>query len=103
MRSIRNFVIASLLVLFAQPILAQPAITLEAFGGWLWTSKAGYNSNIVVDDKGNTPFTTLPGGRKSYAISLNRGDKHGEWVRFGDSEYYLDISVTPLVNGKENK
>jgi len=53
MRSIRDIVIAGLLVLIAQPILAQPVITLEAFGGWLWTSKAGYNQNIVVDDKSN--------------------------------------------------
>lgn len=42
----------------------------------------------------------LPGGRKSYTISLNRGDRHGEWVRFADEEYYLDISVTPLNNNK---
>lgn len=42
------------------------------------------------------PFTVLPGGRHSYVINLNRGNKHGEWVRFEDKEYYLDISVTPL-------
>jgi len=41
-------------------------------------------------------FTTLPGGRHAYVISLNRGDRHGEWVRFEDSQYYLDISVTPM-------
>lgn len=45
---------------------------------------------------GEVHFTTLPGGRHGYTISLNRGDKHGEWVRFEDKEYYLDISVTPL-------
>jgi hypothetical protein len=45
---------------------------------------------------GNVHFTTLPGGCHSYTIDLNRGDKHGEWVRFEDKEYYLDISVTPL-------
>jgi DNA-binding Xre family transcriptional regulator len=55
----------------------------------------------VVQPDGNTPFTILPGGRKSYTISLNRGDKHGEWVRFEDKEYYLDISVTPC-GGKED-
>lgn len=38
----------------------------------------------------------LPGGRKSYIINLNRGDKNGEWMRFADEQYYLDISVTPL-------
>lgn len=50
----------------------------------------------VVNDKGNVHFDILPGGRKNYTISLNRGNKSGEWVRFEDSEYYLDISVTPL-------
>jgi len=47
----------------------------------------------------NPHYTILPGQRKSYVISLNRGDKHGEWVRFEDKEYYLDISVvstTPI-------
>ena len=50
----------------------------------------------------NLEYTTLPGGRHSYVIHLNRGDKHGEWVRFEDKEYYLDISVTPTgINPKE--
>lgn len=47
---------------------------------------------------GEVHYTILPGGRHSYVIELNRGDKHGEWVRYEDCEYYLDISVTP--NGK---
>jgi len=33
--------------------MAQPAITLEGFGGWLWTGSAGYNGTIKVDDLGN--------------------------------------------------
>ena len=45
-------------------------------------------------------FTVLPGGRHSYVINLNRGDKNGEWVRFEDREYYLDISVVQLPNNK---
>lgn len=50
-------------------------------------------------EKTNRPTVPqrLPGGRNSYTISLNRGNKHGEWIRFEDQEYYLDISVTPLV------
>ena len=44
------------------------------------------------------PFTILPGNRHSYVIELNRGDKHGEWVRFADEQYYLDISVVPPIN-----
>lgn len=40
-------------------------------------------------------YTILPGNRHGYTISFNRGDKRGEWVRFEDSEWYLDISVIP--------
>ena len=42
---------------------------------------------------GEIHYTILPGGRHSYVIELNRGDRHGEWVRFYDSQCYLDISV----------
>ena len=45
--------VLSLFFFLVQPVIAQPAITLEAFGGWLWTGSAGYNSSIKVDDKGN--------------------------------------------------
>ena len=50
----------------------------------------------VVRPSGNVQFTVLPGNRHSYIIDLNRGDKKGEWVRFEDEQYYLDISVTQL-------
>jgi len=50
---IKNITVVSILFLMAQSSYAQPAITLEAFYGWLWTSSAGYNNNIVVDDKSN--------------------------------------------------
>ncbi len=36
----------------------------------------------------------LPGGRNSYVINLNRGSKFNGYL---DAEYYLDISITPLV------
>ena len=39
-------------------------------------------------------FSTLPGGRSSYIINLNRGGKYNHYV---DEQYYLDISITPLV------
>lgn len=51
----------------------------------------------LIMPNGEVYFTTLPGGRHAYVIELNRGDKRGEWVRFEDAEYYLDISVTPIV------
>lgn len=41
-------------------------------------------------------FSILPGGRHAYVIDLNRGDKSGEWNRFYDEQYYLDISVVQL-------
>jgi len=50
----------------------------------------------TVNPEGDVPYTILPGNRHSYTISLNRGDRHGEWVRFHDREFYLDISVTQL-------
>ena len=53
----KNFTTKLFLIAFMSiislPIIAQPAITLEAFGGWLWTGSAGYNGSIKVDDKGN--------------------------------------------------
>lgn len=53
MKRIKSHILIGLFLLITGPLLAQPAITLEAFGGWLWTSKAGYNGSIRVDDKGN--------------------------------------------------
>ena len=50
----------------------------------------------VLSPSGNVQFTVLPGNRHSYVINLNRGDKKGEWVRFEDEQYYIDISVTQL-------
>jgi len=47
----------------------------------------------VTDQKGNFYYTVLPGNRHSYIIDLNRGDRNGEWVRFEDCQYYIDISV----------
>ena len=47
----------------------------------------------LVRPNGEVHYTILPGGRHSYVIELNRGDRHGEWVRFYDSQCYLDISV----------
>jgi hypothetical protein len=38
-------------------------------------------------------FTILPGDRHSYIIQLNRGNKRGEWMRYKDEQYYVDISV----------
>lgn len=45
------------------------------------------------DDARYYLFQKLPGGRNSYVINLNRREHGGE----EDKEYYLDISITPLV------
>ena len=52
--------------------------------------------HTLTDHAGVVPFTILPGNRHSYVIDLNRANRRGEWVRFEDSQYYLDISVTQL-------
>lgn len=42
-------------------------------------------------------FNVLPGGRSSYVINLNRG---GKYNGYEDAQYYLDISITPLLVSK---
>ena len=49
----RIFTLLSIVFLMTQSVIAQPAITIEAFGGWLWTGSAGYYNDIKVDDLGN--------------------------------------------------
>jgi len=52
----------------------------------------------------------LPGGRKSYVINLNRGgylrNQAGDLLEpleyIKDPQYYLDISVTPLIKIPES-
>jgi hypothetical protein len=79
--------------LIAIPWIDNPRDELEMIQEmqeYLTGMKTVYPDNQTPDPK------VLPGGRKSYTISLNRGNRHGEWVRFADEEYYLDISITPL-------
>lgn len=52
--------------------------------------------NTITGPDGKVHFNVLPGNRHAYIIELNRGDKKGEWNRFEDCEYYLDISVTQI-------
>jgi hypothetical protein len=49
----KKHIVAGFILLMSNLAYAQPAITLEGFGGWLWTGKAGYNGTIKVDDRGN--------------------------------------------------
>ena len=48
---------------------------------------------VTLNPDKTVHFNVLPGNRHGYIIELNRGDRHGEWVRYEDEEYYLDISV----------
>ena len=56
-----------------------------------------YLRGICEETKEHYGHSILEGGRSSYVISLNRGDKSGEWTRFDDEQYYIDISITPLM------
>lgn len=51
----------------------------------------------TVKPNGKPTYTDKPHGRKAVTIELNRGDRHGAWVRFKDKEFYLDISIMPLI------
>ena len=56
---------------------------------------------VTVQPDGKVHFGILPGNRHSYIIELNRGNKRGEWMRYKDELYYVDISVTQLIKKQE--
>ena len=46
-------------------------------------------------------YTVLPGGRHSYVIDIYRGGYHPDKEGYTpDPQFYLDISVTPLLQNK---
>lgn len=53
---------------------------------------------ITTCPDGKVHFTTLPGNRHSYIIELNRGNKRGEWMRYRDEQYYIDLSIIQINN-----
>ena len=63
------------------------------------TAAEGHEKNIYM-------MTTQPGGRHCYVINVRRGgykrDKKGNIADpiqyFEDPQYYIDISVTPLIS-----
>ena len=59
---------------------------LDAFCDFLGTDSSLQGDNYFL--------SILPGGRHAYIINLNRGSKYDG---YNDPEYYLDISITPLV------
>lgn len=52
-------------------------------------------TGLEFNDKQSALFSVLPGGRNSYVLNLNRGNALNGYV---DNQYYLDISVTPILN-----
>jgi hypothetical protein len=59
-----------------------------------------YLRGVNFDFAENYMHTILPGGRNSYVINLNRGGytQHPDAFKYKeDEQYYLDISITPLV------
>ena len=81
---IKIFIVLSLIFLLTQSVKAQPSITLEAFGGWLWTGKAGYNNNIKVDDNGNYGIRAGVGAIPETVIEF-------EWNHTENGVHWYDI------------
>ena len=52
-----------------------------------------YLTGLTYENINSFQPTEKPHGRVAYVIQLNRGNKRGEWVRFEDEQYYLDISI----------
>lgn len=78
---IKNFAVLSIVFLFSQAVIAQPAITLEAFGGWLWTGSAGYNGSIKVGDYGNygIRFGVAPQPQMVVEFEWNHTESDLQW------------------------
>lgn len=77
----KKITVLTIVFLMAQSVIAQPSITLEAFGGWLWTGKAGYNGSIKVDDKGNYGLRGGVSPRSQMVVEFewNHTDTRVEW------------------------
>lgn len=57
------------------------------------------NGTVITTPEGNDvkaySFSVLPGGRSAYVININRS---GRWNNYSeDPQYYIDLSITPLV------
>jgi hypothetical protein len=74
-----------------------------------WTDNPGDIKTLLQDFEmyltgmktKNIILNKMPGGRLNYVINLNRGNKKGEWKRFADEQYYIDISITPITQNNE--
>jgi len=93
MNLIRRILIAVCLSIIVIPsVIAQPAITIEGFGGWLWTGKAGYNGTIKVDDLGN--YGVRGGISPRYDMVVEFEWNHTEtavhWYDYSDATNYSE-------------
>ena len=73
-----------------------------ALKGMLFEMQEYLTGKKTTDKDGNPIiYNDKPHGRMTHTISLNRGDRGGEWVRFKDAEYYIDISIMPIKEKKK--
>lgn len=71
----------------------------EYIGGWV----------LDQDDTSKTAFRDMYHGRTNYIININRSEKgegntlrsDGNGGHYHDAQYYLDISVTPVINAEK--
>ena len=77
----KNMACAVLALMVVDSGIAQPTVTLEVFGGWLWTGSAGYNGDIQVDDKGNYGIRAgvSPAGKRVYEFEWNQTQTALQW------------------------
>ena len=62
-------------------------MTLEGFGGWLWTGSAGYNGSVKVDDKGNYGVRAGVGlDSRVFEFEWNQTVTTMEWFDFLNDE-----------------
>jgi len=98
MKQITKYLAAFIVVvLMAQPTIAQPTITLEAFGGWLWTSRAGYTGNeFIVDDEGN--YGVRVGVSPASALLVEFEWNHTETRITGNNFLSGNVSEDVVIN-----
>jgi hypothetical protein len=90
--------------LIAIPWVNDPKPELDLINA-LCECLGGKKLNKCIEGQKNIYASSLPGGRTNYVIDLHRGgykkNENGEIVEpfefTPDPEYYIDISVTPLV------
>ena len=77
--------------LVAVPWVDEPKSHAELLQGFCALLGVPY---LTDQDENPCHFSMLPGGRSAYIINLNRG---GKFNGYTDEQYYLDISITPLI------